>query len=152
MFDVAVVLKALNGALEIIAGYFLIFKPGWLGPAAATWSATLLIHHPTAPFAEAIFRWGEGLTSDTEHFASTYLVAHGAAKVFVTWGLLKEKLWAFPVGLVLFGLLLLFQLHRFNHTHSMTLAVLIILDMGVCYLIWREWGFRREPSRAVVGQ
>jgi uncharacterized membrane protein len=146
MFDVAVAIKALNGVLEIVSGYFLIFKPGWIGPAAAAWAFTVLSHHPTTPFAAAIARWGDGLTLDTEHFASTYLVAHGAAKLFVAWGLFREKMWAFPTGLIVFGLLLLFQLYRFAHTHSITLAVLITIDVAVCYLIWREWGFRREPT------
>lgn len=52
----------------------------------------------------------------------------------------------------MFGLLVVFQLYRFAHTHSMTLAVLITIDVAVCYLIWREWRFRRElqsPSVAV---
>ena len=148
MFDAAVALKALNGVLEIVAGYLLIFKPGWIGPAAAAWSATFLTHHPAAPFAAAITRWGDGLSLDTEHFAATYLIAHGAAKLFGAWGLLRERLWAFPTGLIVFGLLLVYQVYRFAHTHSTTLAVLILLDVAVCYLIWREWRFRREAITA----
>ena len=132
MFDVAVALKALNGVLEIGAGYFLIFKPGWVGLAAARWSAQVLNAHPAAPFAAAITRWGAGLTLDTEHFASTYLIAHGAAKLLIAWALLKEKLWAFPTGLAVFGLLLAYQLYRFANTHSTMLAVLVVLDLVVC--------------------
>jgi uncharacterized membrane protein len=93
-------------------------------------------------------RWGDGLTLDTEHFASTYLIVHGAAKVFIAWGLIREKLWAFPTALLIFGLLVLYQIYRFAHTHSSTLPVLIVLDVAVCYLIWREYGFRRDSARA----
>jgi uncharacterized membrane protein len=148
MFDVAVALKAVNGALQIVVGYFLIFKPGWVGPHAVVWAATLLSHDPDSWFAQRLAYWGEGLTSDTEHFASTYLIAHGAVKVFVAWGLLREKLWAFPTGLALFGLIILYEIFRFAHTHSVTLAILIPLDMAICYLIWREYGFRRESLQA----
>jgi uncharacterized membrane protein len=146
MFDIAVAIKALDGVLEIAGGYFLAFKPGWVGPAAATWAATVLDHNPASRIALALSQWGNGLTLDTEHFASSYLVAHGAAKVFIAWGLIREKLWAFPTALVVFGLLIVYQLYRFAHTHSVTLAVLVTLDLLVCYLIWREWGFRREPQ------
>ena len=52
------------------------------------------------------------------------------------------------VILRVFGLLLVYQLYRFAHTHSITLAVLIVLDTAVCYLIWREWTFRREAVAA----
>jgi uncharacterized membrane protein len=50
------------------------------------------------------------------------------------------------VALVVFGLLILYQVHRIWHTHSLTLAILIGLDVAVCYLIWREYGFRREAA------
>jgi uncharacterized membrane protein len=147
LFDLAVVFKAIDGTLEIVGGYFLVFRPGWIGPAALTWAATLLLHDPASQFGHILMRWGGGLTLDTEHFASTYLIAHGAAKVFIAWGLIREKLWAFPTALVVFGLLILYQLYRLAHTHSPTLAVLIALDVAVCYLIWREYRFRRNDER-----
>ena len=149
LFDVAVALKAIDGVLEVAAGYFLVFKPGWIGPAAVGWAVDLMLHDPASRLAHLIAKWGDALTLDTEHFASSYLIAHGAAKVFIAWGLFREKLWAFPTALVVFGLLILFQLHRYWHTHSPTLAVLVLLDVAVCYLIWREYGFRRAGVAAV---
>ena len=120
-----------------------MFKPGWIGPTVGTWAAPFSsIIPPTGSRKRS--RWGYGLTVDTEHFASVYLVAHGVAKVFIAWGLFREKLWAFPTAFVVFGLLILYQLYRFAHTHSPTLAFLIAVDVAVCYLIWREYGFRRE--------
>jgi uncharacterized membrane protein len=148
MFGIAVAIKAIDGILEIAGGYFLVFRPGWIGPAAVNWASRLLMHHPANWFAHELAHWGDGLSIDTEHFASRYLIAHGAAKLFIAWGLIREKLWAFPVGLVVFGLLIVYQLHRFTHTHSLTLAILISLDVVVCYLIWREYGFRREATIA----
>jgi len=97
-----------------------------------------------------IGRWSDGLTADTERFASIYLIAHGVAKLFIAWGLIREKLWAFPTALVVFGLLILYQMYRFSHTHSLTLALLIAVDTVVCYLIWREYGFRRTDIDAGV--
>jgi uncharacterized membrane protein len=147
MFGLAVLFKAIDGALEVAGGYFLVVRPGWIGPAAVDWAATLLMHDPASRLGRMIARWGDGLTLDTEHFASTYLIAHGAAKVFIAWGLMREKMWAFPTALVVFGLLIVYQLHRFTITHSTTLAVLIALDVVVCYLIWREYTFRRVDLR-----
>jgi len=143
MFMVAIVVKAADGVLEILAGYFLVFKPGWIGPATAVWATTMLLRDSANIFAQILARWGVSLTLDTEHFASTYLVAHGVAKVFVAWGLLREKLWAFPAGLAIFGLLIVYQLYHFAIHSSFVLALLIALDCGVCYLIWREYAFRR---------
>jgi uncharacterized membrane protein len=149
MFDIAVLFKAIDGALEVAGGYFLVFRPGWIGPAAVEWAGTLLMHDPASRLGRMISHWGDGLTLDTEHFASTYLIAHGAAKVFIAWGLIREKMWAFPSALVVFGLLIIYQLHRLTVSHSTTLAVLIALDVAVCYLIWREWSARRTELRRV---
>ncbi len=146
MFDVAVIVKAINGVIEVIGGYLLVFNPGWMGPAAVGWATTLLLHDPDSRLAQALARWGSTLTLDTEHFASTYLIAHGAAKMFIAWGLIREKLWSFPTALAVFGTLILYQIYRVAHTHSLTLAGLIALDMAVCYLIWREYGFRRSGA------
>jgi uncharacterized membrane protein len=147
MFGVAVALKMVNGVLEIVSGWFLVFKPGWIGPHIAAWTYALL-HDPDNWLVRDAARWGAGLTTSTEHFASTYLIAHGVAKLFLGWGLIREKLWAFPAALAVFGLLILYQLYRLQHTHSTTLSVLIVVDVGVCYLIWREYGFRRAEAAA----
>ena len=148
MFDVAVAVKAFNGVLEIAGGSFLVLKPGWIGPTAETLAALLLTEHPANWFAQMIERWTYGLTVDTEHFASIYLIAHGVAKLFIAWGLIGEKLWAFPTALVVFGLFILYQMYRVAHTHSFALALLIAIGLAVCYLIWREYGFRREDIDA----
>lgn len=150
LFYAAVVVKAVDGLLEVAGGYFLVFRPGWIGPAAAAWATNLIMHDPASRLGRAIAEWGGGLTLDTEHFASTYLIAHGAAKLFIAWGLLKEKRWAFPTALVVFGLLIVYQMHRFTQTHSPTLGVLIALDVGVCYLIWREYAARRNEVVAAT--
>ena len=148
LFDVAVAIKAFNGVLEIAGGLFLVLKPGWIDSTVETLAASLLIQHPANWIAQAIERWSNGLTVDTERFASTYLIAHGIAKLFIAWGLIREKLWAFPTALVVFGLLISYQMYRVAHTHSLTLTLLIAIDVVVCYLIWREYGFRREDIDA----
>jgi uncharacterized membrane protein len=150
MFATAIVVKAANGLVEIVGGYFLVFKPGWIGPATAVWATTMLLRDSANTFAQILARWGVALTLDTEHFASTYLIAHGAAKVFVAWGLLREKLWAFPASLVIFGLLILYQLYHFVIHQSAVLALLIALDVGICYLIWREYRYRRGAAEPLI--
>jgi uncharacterized membrane protein len=146
IFDAAVVIKAIDGVLEIAGGYFLVFKPGWIGPVVAEWAYRLLLDHPASRIGAALAAWGDGLSADTERFASFYLIGHGIAKVFIAWGLIREKIWAFPVALAVFGALIAYQVHRLLQTHSGTLAVLIAVDIGVCYIIWREWGFRKQSA------
>jgi len=60
LFDFAVAIKAVNGLIEIIGGYVLIFKPGWIGPVVATWAKSVLDDHPALPLADSVARWGMG--------------------------------------------------------------------------------------------
>ena len=151
MFDVAVAVKAFNGVLEIAGGSFLVVEPGWIGPTAETLAALLLIEHPANWFAQMIERWTYELNCRygalRQHLSDRPRCCEAVHRV----GLIREKLWAFPTALVVFGLFILYQMYRVAHTHSFTLALLIAIDLVVCYLIWREYGFRREDIDAGMG-
>ena len=151
LFDAAVIVKAVNGVMEVAGGLILMLKPGWVGPAVASWAVELMLHHSANRIGDAVAAWGYGLQAGTERFASFYLMAHGIAKLFIAWGLIREKLWAFPAALAVFGLLIGYQVYRFAHTHSITLALLVAVDVAVCYLIWREWGYRKSGEPPSTG-
>jgi len=59
--------------------------------------------------------------------------------VFLVVGLLGNKLWAYPVSLVILGRFIVYQLYRFSYTHGVGLIVLAIFDVIVMGLIWHEY-------------
>jgi len=58
--------------------------------------------------------------------------------------LLRNKLWAYPVSLVVLGLFIVYQLYRFSYTHGFGLIVLTVFDVFVMGLIWREYRLVRR--------
>ena len=87
-----------------------------------------------------------------QHFTALYLVSHGAVKLLVIWGLLKEELWCYPIALVVFSLFIFYQLYRFTHTHSVWMLVLTAVDLLVIWLTWHEWRYlERTREGALVG-
>ena len=63
----------------------------------------------------------------------------GLVKMGLVAGLLREKLWAYPVALAVLGLFFCYQMYRLAHTHSSGLGFFSLLDLIILVLIWREY-------------
>jgi uncharacterized membrane protein len=82
----------------------------------------------------------------SELFIAFYFLSHGIIKLFIVGYLWKGKLWAYPVGIILFFIFILYQVYRYSFTHSVWLIVLTILDLIIIYLTWSE--YQRIKARA----
>jgi uncharacterized membrane protein len=56
-------------------------------------------------------------------------------------GLLREKLWYYPLSMLVFGAFVAYQLFRFQVTHSLWLMAMTILDIVVIAMTWHEYRF-----------
>ena len=74
-----------------------------------------------------------------------YLLSHGIVKLFAVVALLKNKLWGYPLSIVVFGGFVLYQIYRFTLTGAIGLIALTIFDLVVIWLIWLE--YRAVKSR-----
>jgi len=143
LFQVAVVLKGVDGILETIGGALLLL----VSPAALHWVVIVLTQHELAEepddwLVAALRRAADGFSMQTKHFASAYLIGHGVLKIFLAVCLLRERLWAFPVALAVLAVFVTYQLLRFDRTHSLVLLLLTVVDIVVMALIWREYRVR----------
>ena len=145
LFQVAVVVKGIDGVLELVGGVLLLL----VGPAALHHLGVLLARHeledePDDWVVMALRHLAESFSVETRHFASAYLIGHGVLKIFLAVTLLRERLWAFPTALSVLAIFVAYQLHRFARTHSIDLLALTIVDIVVMALIWREYRSRLE--------
>lgn len=81
------------------------------------------------------------------HFYSLYLLSHGAIKILLVVGLLRQKLWSYPASLIVLSLFVAYQIYRFVYTYSVGLVVLTGLDIVVMGLIWHEYRLMRKHHR-----
>jgi uncharacterized membrane protein len=103
-----------------------------------------LLEDPHDYIANHLVEFFNHLSISTTHFAALYLLAYGVVKVGLATGLFFEKLWSFPLALVLLGLFVIYQACRFGETHSISLALLTVFDIVIIALIWLE--YRRLKS------
>jgi|SRR5665213_1773543 len=143
-FKIGVWSKGIDGALEAIAGFALLFtSPASLRKLVDWLTQGELQEDPTDFVANHLVEFFHQLSISTKHFASIYLLVYGIAKIGLVSGLLRGKLWSYPTALAVLGVFLCYQIYRFNHNHSIGLALLSIIDLIVLVLIWRDYKYMK---------
>ena len=74
-----------------------------------------------------------------QHATFFYLLIHGAVKVLLVWGLIKEKMWAYPATLAVLGIFILYQTYKMIVAFSPWLLALTIFDIVIIILVWHEY-------------
>ncbi len=139
-FRFGVVLKGLISIAEVVAGILILVIPH-----------TYIVHfvQVVADITRSQERYGfllshitkelEAFTTGAVVFLALYLLSRGLIKAGIIWGLLANKLWAYPVSLIVLGLFLIYQLYQIATTHSILVVGITLFDIFVMYFIWREY-------------
>jgi uncharacterized membrane protein len=143
MFDVSLVLKGLDGAIEIVGGVLLtLLSPSALNNAAVRLTRGELSEDHKDFVAHRLLR----LTADLHHtrtFGAVYLLSHGAVKVVLVVALLRGRKWAYPAMLAFLVAFIGYQCYRLAYAPSVGLSLLTVFDAFVVWLVWREYQLHR---------
>ena len=144
-FLISVWSKGIAGLIETIGGMVLLLIPHTrLNALVVLLTAPELAEDPTDRVATLLQRMVHELSADTKLFASGYLIVHGVIKVVLVTGLLRRRLWSYPVSLWFLAGFIAYQAYRFFFTHSLWMIALTIVDLIVAFLIWREYQARKQ--------
>ena len=145
VFAISVSLKGLHALFEIVAGLALYLTStetivGWI----SSWSNREIAEERNDWIANHMLRFAETFSVEKHDFYAFYLLSHGLVKIILVYGLLKEKLWAYPASFVVFGAFIAYQLYRYSFTHDFSLIVLSIFDLFVIALAVHEYRLLRK--------
>jgi uncharacterized membrane protein len=137
-FDIGVVLKGIDGILEIIAGFFLLIVPLHDVRRFLIWvTGKELSEDPKDFIATRLVHLANTLSVKGYELTIAYLLVHGFVKVFLVYMLLKRRLWAYPTAIVIFVAFGVYQSYQFTFSHSLLLLALTVLDVFVIALtVW----------------
>jgi len=151
LFDISVVTKGLDGALEILGGVLLfVVSPLQIHNVIRSLTEHELSEDPRDLVATYLRNSTQHLAVGTQAFAATYLLWHGVVKVTLVTALLLRRRWAYPTAILAFLLFFAYQLYRYSHTRAPELLVLSIFDLFVIGLTWLEYR-RLEARHGFVG-
>nr|WP_245346405.1 DUF2127 domain-containing protein [Arthrobacter stackebrandtii] len=146
LFYVGIIVKGLDGVLELIAGTLLLFTaPDRIRQLAILVTQPELTEDPNDFIATHILRGADSLTDHVVLFTAFYLLAHGIVKVVLVAALLRNKLWAYPWMIVVLAIFILYQFYQLAVTPSAGLVALTLFDILIVVLTWHE--YRRHRTR-----
>lgn len=144
VFEVGIVLKGLNGLLEIIGGILLLLvSPADINTVVAALTQHELSEDPRDPIASRLLHTADGLSGPGLLFGSAYLLVHGIVKVVLVLALLRNKMWAYPWMIAVLLLFIGYQTYQISLTPTPGLIALTIFDLAIVALTWREYRHQR---------
>ena len=148
-FQIGIVLKGLDGLLELLAGAALIvISPTTINRVAFTLTRQELSEDPHDFIASHVLQTARGLTGASVLFGAFYLISHGTAKVVLVTALFLGKLWAYPWLIAFLGAFIVYQLYRIVIRPTTGMVALTVFDVFVVWLTWREYGKQSALARA----
>jgi uncharacterized membrane protein len=152
-FEIGIILKGLDGLLELIGGALLLaVSPTTLNRVVRRLTQHELSEDPHDVIATHLLRVSHGLTGSAVAFAAAYLLLHGIVKVVLVVALLRNKLWAYPWMIASLLAFIGYQLYRIALDPTLGLIALTIFDAVIVWLTWREYRKQRigrQPGHAV---
>ncbi|MDP4153371.1 MAG: DUF2127 domain-containing protein [Bacillota bacterium] len=139
-FKAGLVIKGIDGLLEIIGGTLLLFfKPYRLSKLVYTLTLHELSEDPKDKLANLLVTLSHSLSISTMSFTVFYLVSHGIVKCVLIILLLWKKPWAYPLAIVSLILFIVYQIYRYTFSHSLFLLILTFLDIAMTWLTYLEY-------------
>jgi uncharacterized membrane protein len=149
LFRIAIALKGLDGAVQLVGALILVIIPSTVvtGFAHAVITRDLL-GDPSGTLARHLQTATENFVNGgTKTFAVAYLFAHGVIKLALVWALARKWVRAYPVAMVVLAAFVVYEVYRAVNTHSIALPFFAALDAVIIVLVYREYRqLRRERA------
>jgi uncharacterized membrane protein len=148
-FEIGIILKGLDGVIELIGAMLVAFIPAHTIMALATrLTANELAEDPNDFIAGHILQYANELAGKDKWFATLFLLSHGLIKIILVVGLLRSLPWAYPFAFVTLGAFTLYQMWLIVANHSIGMVLLTLFDLFIIWLTWREYQkFKAEQKR-----
>src|ERR1700722_17017350 len=148
-FRTGITIKGIDGILEAVGGVLLWFiKPEQLGSTLQEIFVHELLRDPHDFLARHLLHTSEKIAQSDPLFASIFLLGHGRVKARPSVRLGRNKLWAYPLAILVFSAFAVFGIYRYMHTHATLLIVIAVFDLLIVYLTWEEYGVEKKKRAA----
>lgn len=148
LFRIALVVKGIDGAAELIGAVLLMLVSSDLVQRIIGHIVSHdLLGPPDGSLSRHFVVGTHEFASGNRAFAITYLGLHGVLKLALVVALLRKWLPAYPVAILVLVLFVVYEVYRAVNTHSILLPLLAALDLTIIVLVIREYRLlRRERA------
>ncbi len=147
-FRVSLILKGLDGVLELIGGILLlVVTPRQIGDLVRFLTQHELAQDPHDFLANSLVHLSSNLSGSATLFGAIYLLLHGLVKIVLVWAVLKDKLWAYPWMIAFLLVFILYQGYRIAVAFSWGLVLLTAFDIFIVWITAREYRIHRARNQ-----
>ena len=148
IFDAALIIKILNGALEVLAALFIFFVPPTFVIKLAQFVTGGELTQDASDIVETtIQNAAHAFAVNTHYLIASYLALHGIVKIVLVAGIFAKKRIAYPLFMVALGIFGAYEAYRGFFLHERLLLILAIFDLSLLVLTSYEYR-RRYPAPA----
>jgi uncharacterized membrane protein len=150
-FAVGIILKGLDGVLEIVGGILLlVVSPTTIDQLSRALTQHELSEDPHDFLATHLLHAAGSLTGSSLQFGAAYLLLHGLVKIVLVTALLRDKIWAYSWMIAFLVVFIVYQIYRMTFAFSVGLFGLTVFDIAVVWLTYREYG-KQRAARTLRG-
>ncbi|MEW1823046.1 DUF2127 domain-containing protein [Arthrobacter sp. NPDC080031] len=147
-FRVSLILKGLDGVLELIGGILLlVVTPRQIGDLVRFLTQHELAQDPHDFLANSLVHLSSNLSGSATLFGAIYLLLHGLVKIVLVWAVLKDKLWAYPWMIAFLLVFILYQGYRIAVAFSWGLVLLTAFDIFIVWITAREYRIHKTRNQ-----
>ena len=152
VFDVGVVIKGVDGAIELIAGLLLWLSPGVVHAVLQDLGGEASESDSSVPFlATSLAHLDANLAAGGSVFLIVFLISHGVIKLALVYCLLRRYVRVYPWAIGVLVVFLAYQVYVLVTAPTISAAVFTALDVVIIVLVWREYReLRRTPVAATA--
>ena len=146
LFDLALILKAVNGSLEMLGALLVLFVPPSLVLKLAEFATGgELAQDPSDPVVAFIREAARAFAVHTHYFLAFYLALHGLIKVLLVIGIFAKKKMAYPLFMLSLAVFGAYEAYRGFVLHELLLQALALFDFALLLLTVHEYRRRYQP-------
>ena len=147
-FDLGLLLKAVNGGLEMLAALLILaVPPAFVIRLAEFATAGEIAQDPNDFIATTIRATAHTFAVHTHYLIALYLALHGAIKVLLVIGIFAKKRIAYPLFMIALALFGTYEAYRGFVLQELLLQALAVFDLSLLLLTSYEYR-RRYPTRS----
>ncbi|MGM7777310.1 DUF2127 domain-containing protein [Arthrobacter sp. KNU-44] len=147
-FRVSLILKGLDGVLELIGGILLlVVTPKQIGDLVRFLTQHELAQDPHDFLANSLVHLSSNLSGSATLFGAIYLLLHGLVKIVLVWAVLKDKLWAYPWMIAFLLVFIVYQGYRIVVAFSWGLVLLTAFDIFIVWITAREYRLHKARNQ-----
>lgn len=148
-FQVSITLKGLDGLLEIASAFlFLSDNPVRVNSMINALTFHLLSPSQLSYLSFHLLHASQAIAGRAPYFIFLFLLSHGVAKVGLVTALWFNRMWAYPMMILLLVAFIAYQVYVMIYNPTIFMALLTLFDVFVIWLTKEEYAKQRVLKSA----